>query len=210
MAIRQQLIQQHNSIPVLERYQIIDCIKAIPNDELAYRNKALIAFMYLTGCRVEECCRYTRYVWDYNLQKVRRVKADSLKAKQVDWNKKEGRIIVHNLRTLKNRELHYRNIPIMINSLEEPMVRYLIAYLLKLDDESLLFQISRVRAYQILSSVGLFNHWMRHVRASHLCTDYNLNSHELRQFFGWTDDRPGSVYVHLSTKNLEDKMRMRR
>jgi integrase len=52
-------------------------------------------------------------------------------------------------------------------------------------------------------------HFFRHARATHLVKDFGFTSHELRQYMGWSDDRMGSVYVHLDKGALQSAFERR-
>jgi len=49
-------------------------------------------------------------------------------------------------------------------------------------------------------------HYFRHCRATHMCTRFNYDTHQLVKYMGWTDERPAKHYVKLKTEDLEKKM----
>lgn len=187
---------------------------------LRIRNQALIAFLYLTGCRVEEVVKYRletnptrvlkkREVTPEGFQRIITVPSPRYQSsfaghpiykKQIE--ERDNLIIIRNVRTLKRRTSFPRNIPIIKNKLEEPLIKIIKNYTDSVDDETPLFPFSRQWSAQILEKVGLFNHWLRHIRLTHLVTDYGFNGIQLQHFTGWADTNPSKHYVHLNIQNL--------
>ena len=62
------------------------------------------------------------------------------------------------------------------------------------------------RAWQILGKVGYNPHFLRHVRLTHMETIYGLSSERLRNYAGWTDNRPATHYVKLNWGDILDGM----
>jgi len=207
MKLRNQIRKQNNNqIPNLYRYQIIEAI----NKQGDLRYRALIAFLYLTGCRVSEVVKYKK-----NPQPKKkgmppkddsRIIGEPIRKKHVEL--RDNHIIVLTVRTLKQRKLkQYRNIPIPKNTLENSFIKEFMAYYDSITDpETYLFNFTRVRAWQILQKSNLFCHWLRHARTTHLVQDYDFSVPQLQQFFGWTKADTPTHYVHLNVKNLLDKM----
>jgi len=73
-----------------------------------------------------------------------------------------------------------------------------------LADSSLGFIISEI-AKRAGIKKRVYPHIFRHTRATHLAK--KLSEQELKVYFGWTrDSKMASVYVHLSGKDVEDKI----
>ena len=207
MKLRDQVRKQNNNqIPNLYRYQILEAI----NKQELPKYRALIAFLYLTGCRVSEVVKYKK-----NPAKNKGLLADTgnpgiigepIRKKHVEL--RDNHIIVLTVRTLKQRKLkQYRNIPIPKNTLENPFLAEFLAYYETITDpETFLFDFTRIRAWQILQKSDIFCHWLRHARTTHLVQDYDFSVPQLQQFFGWTKADTPTHYVHLNVQNLLDKM----
>lgn len=100
-----------------------------------------------------------------------------------------------------------KTVPVVPKKQEIPFIEYIQKYLKTIEEEDYLYSITRQRAGQILSKVGLFPHYLRHLRLTHLVLDYNFNSEALRRFTGWKDARPASYYVHLNVNDIIDMMK---
>jgi len=203
MAIRIQIKQTNQgSTPALDRYEIINKINRTKNK----RDAALIATLYLTGCRIEELLKYKHYKLD--------IKGKPVKKEQIEIRGDE--IIFRNIRCLKltrnrngvkSHRAQVRNIPIVFNQLEKPLIRYLMDYIKGLNPEDPLFNITRWRAYQILSEIGLYPHLLRHARLTHLAVDYDFGEAQLRHFTGWSTSNTAKHYTHLRISDLINKMK---
>jgi integrase len=152
------------------------------------RLKALVCIVYLTNSRISEI-------------------VNKVKKKQIKEIIQEGKLFVyvHGLTALKRKDVIQRSIPILI---EKERIFYdpIESYIYNLEDDDILFPFGRVRAYQLISKLGIFPHLLRHIRLTHLATDYGLTGPELQQMAGWTDIRPTSFYVHLNAKHIAKKM----
>lgn len=200
----------------LDKWEILERIKRIQGFN-EVRDQALGAFLYLTGCRIEEVLPYRK---ERNLNRTlknkktgERVAAPIMKLtetgqpiikKQVEIYK--DHIKINTVRCLKRRKSIYRNVVIPINEREKEFINILLKYIATLSDDSALFPIKRARAYQIFSKVGLYNHYFRHIRSTVLVTDYNLSPNDLQHFYGWKSSASGDAYIHLATKDLLKKM----
>jgi len=193
MEIRKQLKSKNNDeIPALKRFQVFDAIRLCNVD----RDKALIAFLYLTGARIEEVVKFKR---------KGELVGKPLRKKHIEI--RDSHIIVHSVRTLKQSKAGNRTIPITRNSLENGLIQIFLRYhdTLKEEDDYL-FNITRQRGHQILQKVGIFPHLLRHSRNTHLVQDYDFTVPQLQQFNGWKRADTPSHYVHLKVQNLLDKM----
>ena len=101
----------------------------------------------------------------------------------------------------------FRSIPVVWNEKEHKFMQVFVDFLAKIGQNEALFPLSRQRIGQILAKIGLFPHFLRHLRASHNVIDYEFDSEYLKQFFGWSSSKTAENYVHLNIKNLVDKMR---
>ena len=228
MGIRKDLIEQYGNLPILRRHEILQRINSISGD-YELRDKALIASLYLCGCRVEEL---VKYIIERNPHKIKTTKRrvfeegheliyvertpDPIMKRMMrgfpvikdQFEIWEDKIIVTNVRCLKNRKVHsVRNIPIVVNRMEQPFIDVILDYLDTLEDDTPLFNFSRTYAYKICSRVELFPHYLIHLRCTHLATDYGFTDMQLMKFRGWTDTRPAKVYTHLNVDDLVEKMK---
>ena len=158
----------------------------------ATRDKALLAFLFLTGARISEIVRSIR---KYDLN--------------IEMHKSEKFLVIYNVKCLKRKpgNIATRNIPINIER-EKQFLKFVFAYTKELKPEEYLFKFSRQAAYNVVRKFRdeLFPHYFRHLRLTDLTTLYGFNSAELRQFTGWTDDKPAAHYVHLNWRDTADKM----
>ena len=156
------------------------------------RDKALIAFLYLSAARISEV--------------VRRVRRSDLEIKQDEYGKY---LVINNMLCLKRQDTKNlkRNIGIKIGK-DKPFLKILSRWTTQLDEEEVLFDISRQHAYRITRKCydPGFCHYFRHLRLSHLASD-GMTSSDLRQITGWTDDKPAKYYVHLNWQDVARRMK---
>jgi integrase len=81
MGIRKLYIDHNedNELKILERYELLDKIKAVSGGKSGdnkLRDQALIAFLYLTGKRIEEVVRYRIRDQPYDIYIRRKKKTD--------------------------------------------------------------------------------------------------------------------------------------
>ncbi len=151
------------------------------------RTRALFIMMYLTAGRVSELC--------YELKK-----------KDLTFQYKNGRaVLLISMPNKKHKKRHFKDIPIPLDK-EEVLLEMLNEYLKTLSDEDPLFNFGKIRAYQLIrQSTGWNNHWVRHVRATHLVLYHDFNEQLLIKFMGWTNSLPAKHYMELRWSDILDK-----
>ena len=213
MGIREELTKKgEQDLPKLEVYEIIDRIKMLQSD----RDKALVAFLFLTACRISEVVHLykepkywkdpeTGYWWVIG---KRRFSSEGIKKKQIDIDYSKDLMMINNVRTLKKKrhQSKTKNIPIIISK-EKALVDIFIKHLNTIDLDTTIFPITRQRAYQILIKADLFNHYMRHLRLTNLVVKYGFSAHQLKHFVNWVSIAPSDIYVHLNVEELIKQMR---
>lgn len=70
-------------------------------------------------------------------------------------------------------------------------------------------QLSYIRAYQILTSIGIYPHWLRGQRASCIVSFYGLIMEEMMEWFGWEELSTARDYARFGKKTLVSKMSSR-
>jgi integrase len=220
MAVRKHMLEKGTGIEVMPRSILLNKIREIKSPRI----QALACFLYLSACRVEEVVKLVqetklnrtiiqKEMVDGVMKKTpvaapiteRKLKGEPIKKSQIEI--REDVILVHNVRCLKKRKGYkLRTIPININSMERPFIETFLEYLENVPDNGYLFDMTRQNAFTMLDRVGLYCHFLRHCRLTHLAVDYNFNSSELRQFTGWGSSFMSDHYVHLNIDNLMNKM----
>jgi len=191
--------------PLLGTYEVLERINNI-NTYHTKRDKALISFLFLSGCRISEVCKFI---------KNKQIVGEPIKKIQIIIREKEDFMEIEKVRTLKRNQKNkskkddmtrqYKDIPIVISK-DIEFYRIFKEYYDILKEDDFLFNITRVRCYQILQNSGLFNHYMRHLRATNLVKRFHLNAQQLKQFFNWSSSVTADNYTHLDTEDLRNKM----
>lgn len=169
-------------------------------------DRALLLFLYLTGCRISE----------------------ALNARTKDIEKIDhpelGEVYTVKLVTLKNRRNKFRIIPILSRNYEGPMIDYVNKFVNTRGADQKIFSVSRTAAWNRLSreqlsmraihkmeilekfTFSVRPHYMRHCRLTHLVQNYGYDSIKLMRFAGWTTPAPAQVYLQLNWLDLAKPM----
>ena len=149
------------------------------------RDKAFIAFLYLSAARVGEVCRRLR--------------------REDFWV--EDSFLLVNLPTEKNRDVDERLVPM---PLWDPLTQVVIRYLETLRPDEVCWPFSQQYARKLVKKLGgpeVHPHLLRHTRLTHVVREYRLNEFDLMKLAGWSDPRPAKKYVHLMWQDYAVKMR---
>jgi len=151
--------------------------------------KALIAFLYLFGCRITEALNLKRYnIW---------VEKDNIVAQ------------IGVLKRRKERHGPYENLPHLIHvSVNSPFAKeILMPYLDKITDrEAKIFPFSRQLVWLRLKETNpqICPHVFRHDRLMKLALR-GASEAELMDWAGWSDPRPAGDYIR-ATGRLAEKL----
>ena len=154
------------------------------------RDGALFVIEYLTGGRVSEI--------------IGRVQK-----KDLSIIKRDDKLFlqISNIYTEKNPKHPERELYSPINE-EKKLVEILLNYAKKLNDDDILFKMSRQRAWQIIGKIitnnkpksltNKFmnaNHFLRHCRNTHLHKIYEFDVYDLKEWNEWSSIEPAGSYV---------------
>ena len=148
------------------------------------RDKAFIAFLYLSAARVGEVCRRLR--------------------REDFWV--EDSFLLVKLPTEKNRDVDKRLVPM---PLWDPLTQVVLRYLETLRPDEVCWPFSQQYARKLVKKLGgphVHPHLFRHSRVTHLIVEYGLNQFELKRFAGWSDVRPVKFYEHLIWRDYAPKL----
>lgn len=176
---------QREDIPSKEEiYEKIKSIKLL-------KWKALFSLLYLTSARIGEVLKVT-IPEDFSI-----------------LEKNGRRILLVTLYNEKNKRRKIKKIPLLaVNENERLLINYIIEYVNRFGEKRKpLWDISHQRVWKkCLKYLGMNPHWLRHLRLTHLVTDYNFNEHELKMFAGWTDTRPAAAYIEMRWMDILKKL----
>ena len=72
--------------------------------------------------------------------------------------------------------------------------------------EDIIFPFGKIRAYQLIrGTVGWNNHWIRHIRLTHLVVYHDFNEQLLLRFAGWTTTLPAQNYMEIRWVDFLEK-----
>ncbi len=180
---RQEELKKHD-IP--SHAEIVSYARTI--DDL--RLRALFCILYLTGARINEV--------------LRSLKKDDIDILDVEKDGKKRQIMLVTLRNEKNKQRKYKKIPVPVDK-ERELITYFLDYVDSIE-EDVLFNFTEQNAWkQMIKKIGVNPHFLRHIRLTHLVTEYDFNEYLLGMFAGWTDIRPAKHYMELKWKDILQK-----
>lgn len=180
------------------------------------RNHALIAFLYLTACRISEVVGI-KDKFDKNKYSVEPLRKSQI-SKLIIYGSKIWR--VEGLPVLKRKlkigkdldgntitSYALRNVSVLIDQ-EEEFIAYIEKWLKLLpEDDSIVFNLTRNHSWRIcLNFENSYNNYWRHCRLTNLATDYGFTDLQLQHFIGWSNSQMAEKYTHLDDFALVQAM----
>jgi len=160
---------------VYGKEEIKNIIRAMETPEL----KALASILYLFGCRIGEV-------------------VGKLKKEQIIFEKdSDGEwLILKDVVTLKRRKENvFRTLPLKIKEDERELVNYILEYA-RICEGNVLFQKTRRWVEMHFKKYGIFPHFLRACRATHLANF--AKPFQLQAWFGWKKIDTADEYVRKS------------
>lgn len=160
--------------------------------------KPFYATAVLTGARVSEILA---------LKKKDIVWFDSYKRVLTNPNYLDVNKVEFHLENEKNKHMPFKIVPVKKKLVFGALLNIVFDHWKQTPtDETRLFEVSRVRAWQCFKErfgINFFPHLMRHFGASNDVIA-RIDSRVLRLKYGWADERMLNNYAHLNTQNIED------
>lgn len=184
MAWEKQKELQKQDIPSYE--DMINMANAIKDDDL----RALFSILYVTGARINEVIGSSQRK-DFVLGNVK-LKGVPIKC------------LIITLLNEKNKRRTKKNLPIRLDR-EMPFIKIIWNYIKDMNPELPVFDFGYSWAYKRLwKAIGMNPHFIRHIRATHLVTKYDLSQVKLIRWLGWSDPRPSEHYMELRMSDMVD------
>jgi integrase len=181
--------------PIVTRERLLELMQ----QTYSLRIRALFCFLYLTGSRISEV--------------IRHIRASNFEIADLEGTEF---LYINRIPVLKKKKAIVRQVAVNIKkerAFVEPLMEYVLFVSERRDENVPLWNLSRVTAYRFMREItcreypdGLFNHFFRHQRLSHLVLYYGFNQNELKEFSKHTNITNLDFYVHLSSKDIARKM----
>lgn len=188
-----------NDMGMMGKKELLHKIRSI-NTHNTKRDRALVALTYLLGARISEIIGMKEEgKWKYEPITLEQLEEETFENQRF--------LVIKRVPAIKRRKntVIYRNIPISYEKNTE-LIEIIGAYADTLNDGDYLFNITRQRAWQIIKdNLGLFCHYFRHLRSSHLVEHDGFTEGDLMRFHGWSSPSMGATYVHLDWRHLARK-----
>jgi len=187
-----------------------------------FRDAALIAFLFLTGCRVSEAVGIKRrdketdnvyYLLDpiYKRQIIlAKMKSNNelifkVMGMPILKRKNETKYLSE-VAGMQKRIVPRRNV-ILPYKYEKEFVKIIMNWVKHVPEHKPLFDISRKRVSDICFRFYMTNpHFWRHLRATDLVITYNFSGLQQQHFFGWSSSKMAEKYSHLNQNTLLEGM----
>jgi len=163
-------------------------IKVVAANIHSVKTRALFIMLYLTAGRVTELV-------DGNVKKS-----------DIQLKYKNNRaVMLIKMPNRKHKTRHWKDIPIPLDK-EGVLIKLLNEYLKTRYTDDKLFEFGKIRSYQLIrAATGWNNHWLRHLRLTHLVLNYDFNEQLLVRFAGWTNSLPAKEYMELRWTDILSK-----
>jgi hypothetical protein len=108
----------------------------------------------------------------------------------------------------KRREKYFKTVSINLDR-ERDFITLIEAYVEHLEEDHLLFPFDRKTAWKLVNkATGMFPHWFRHLRLTHLCQKpYNFRDADLQRFVGCKQRSHLEAYTHLNVDDIAERMK---
>jgi len=189
----------------LETVLSIPNVESIMEAETSDKVKALIAGLYLTGCRVSELLSHTTSSYQSDHDSI-------------------GERLICTTMTEKNKSSPSRTLVLPCYGPEKKIADYYKGWLKMRDDQIPIFgkKFDRKNAYYYLHKITfptrvyswrlrksmeipdfrMYPHYLRHVRITHLQNIYRFSPAKIMAFAGWSNLDPLTAYTHLDYSSL--------
>lgn len=201
--------KQRHSVEIdVQKFCGWDYLLDLVNRAKSFRDKALIATLFETGGRVSEVLMLKKL--NFVLSNPEIILVENMPI--VKRHKKVGEYIDRKgkKRWKTEKYIAYRTFPIRTG---EPLVPYMKKWVLQLKlPEQLLFDLSRVRVFQIIKALdkNLYPHWFRAQRASQLTHDYGyryrFDLDAQLDWFKWKHIETAKRYAKMGWESLAERM----
>lgn|GEM_PF-2847052 len=184
---------------LLTEEEIRAMLKAAEMDPplVAKRNKAMIAFMYESGCRVGE---------------VLSVRLSDVVATDYGFRVTvKGKTGVRHIPLIDSAKYltEWLNVHPRKDNPDAPLFVPLQSYKNRTPTDHMIYDVVKKLARRAGIKRKVYPHLLRHTRATHLARV--LTEQSLKRVMGWTPSSPmASVYVHLSGRDVEEDLLMAR
>jgi len=188
-------------------------VKSIKQYKLKKRNAALIAMLYLTGARISELV---------GMKHESEFIVEPITKEQITQYTKNNELIfrianlpvlkhrtdvTYDIESQKDRKIVPRRTIDLIYKYEKEFIDIILDWLKEVKPGEPIFPIGREMARQTCYKFHRkYNHFWRHLRATHMMNDYGFTSLHLKQYFGWASAKMAEKYSHLDTNTLLESM----
>ncbi|MDH5448428.1 MAG: site-specific integrase [Candidatus Bathyarchaeota archaeon] len=181
---------------------------------LCQRDRALVAILFLTGCRAEEVARLRKSMFSFDEEWIYGKGIPVVKSWRYIDNKKTRE--EKQARGEKPRTKSLQKTREIVFPRREPLSELLIEWLDQVQDY--LFpskfhrhrkHLSPIRAYQIVTDLAkrtgfdMWPHRIRSERASQLGSEYGYRTRDIMRFFAWESEKTARRYVHESLEDIK-------